>query len=97
MPVGCLLTDCVFQFFSQTKKSSWTWAEAGHRAEFQVDRITADCDSRKKSTTCMVIARLLTWCLQECASFVRLREPKTVAEETEYMNEFDKINGEDGR
>ena len=69
--------------------------EAGHRAEFQVDRITADCDSRKKSTTHMVIARLLTWCSQECASFVRLREPKTVAEATEYMNEFDRINGED--
>ena len=86
---GLSLSDCAFQFFSQTKKSSWTWAEAGRRAEFQVDRIMADCDSRKESTTRMVIARQLTWCSQECASFVRLREPKTVAEATEYMNEFD--------
>ena len=56
-----------------------------------------DCDSRKESTTRMVIARLLTWCSQECANFVRLRELKMVAEATEYMNEFDSINGEDGR
>ena len=26
---GLSLSDCAFQFFSQTKKSSWTWAEAG--------------------------------------------------------------------
>ena len=27
---GLSLLDCAFQFFSQTKKNSWTWAEAGH-------------------------------------------------------------------
>ena len=57
---GLSLLDCAFQFFSQTKKNSWTWVEAGHRAEFQVDRIMADCGSRKESTTRMVIVRLLT-------------------------------------
>ena len=44
----------------------------GYRAEFQVDQITVDCESRRESTTHMAIARLLTWS-QQCASFVAER------------------------
>ena len=43
------------------------------------------------------IARLLTWCSADCASFVRLRNPKTVMETTKLIQEFDHIQGEDRR
>ena len=49
----------------------------------------------KEVNTGIVIATLLMLCSPECANFVWLRNPKSEAETTEYMTEFDKINGED--
>lgn len=77
---GLSVSDYTSHFFSQYKKSSWTWAEAGHSVEFEVERLASGCDTLKDANTRISIAGLLTWCSQECASFVRMREPTMVVE-----------------
>ena len=92
--VGLALFDCINSFFVQHKKYSWTWQEASRRVEFQLERIMRGCETLAEARNQMGIARLMTWCSAECASFVKLREPKTMTETAKLIGEFEKMNGD---
>ena len=54
-----------------------------------MERIAHGCETRRDSTTQITIARVLTWCTPECASFVRLKQPRMVAEATTCIQEYE--------
>ena len=94
--LGLTLPQCIEEFFRAEKRSSLSIQEAIRSAEFALNRVIRDCQTKDEVLQMLLISRLYTWCSPECASYIRLHKPTTVGEATTIATEYIRTHRNDG-
>ena len=86
--LGMALSQCEEEFFRQEKKKILSWHEAARHVVFTRNRLVQDCTTPDEFVTTLAISRLYNWVSPECASYVRLQNPKTTGEAASLISEY---------